>query len=68
MKKLRSIYEKGLENSFDTEVKITQASVENLDINKVNFQYSIEVINRLSTILLNIFNGEKHEKILIVSK
>ena len=68
MKKLRDIYKKGLENSFDTEVKITQASVENLDIKKVNFQYSIEVINRLSSILLNIFNGEKHEKILIVSK
>ncbi len=68
MKKLRDIYVKGFENSFDSEVKITQASLENLDIKKVNFQYSIEVINLLSNILLNIFNGEKHEKILIVSK
>jgi ABC-type transport system involved in cytochrome bd biosynthesis fused ATPase/permease subunit len=68
VKKLKDISEKGLENSFDTEVKITQASVENLDINKVNFQYSTEVINLLCTILLNIFNGEKHEKVVIVSK
>ena len=55
-------------DAIDSEVKITQASIENIDNDTVKLEYTKETIKLFSLILLGIFNEKNYEKILIVSK